>query len=129
LKEIEMTQHEIAAANGRGKMRLLSRDNLDGRTHALKRFDAIAKGIAADLGGEDRLSTVQKHLLEAFAGAAIAVSDINARLLSGGEVDLLELSQMTSTLVRIASRIGIKRIPRDIALDPLQYANSKDVDE
>jgi hypothetical protein len=105
---------EISAGNGRGKIRLVARENLDRRTSASKQFDAIAKNIATDLGGEDRLSTVQKHLVECFAGCAIAVSDINARLLSGGEVDLLELAQMTSTLVRVATRIGVKRIPREI---------------
>jgi hypothetical protein len=97
--------------NGRGKVRLLSRDALDGRTKARKQFDAIASGIAADLGGEDRLSTVQKHLVEAFAGCALTLNDINARALLGEPVDLLAYSQAVSTLVRIASRIGIARVP------------------
>jgi hypothetical protein len=107
-------QHEIASANGKGRMRLLARENLDGRTHAARRFDAIAKGIAQDLGGEGRLSAVQLHLAEAFAGAAIAAGNLNARLLMGEEIDLLEFSQVTSTMVRIATRLGVRRIPCDI---------------
>jgi hypothetical protein len=66
----------IASGNGQGKTRLLTRDNLDKRTKASKQFDAIAEGIAQDLGGEDRLSTVQRHLVEAFAGAAVHVHDL-----------------------------------------------------
>jgi hypothetical protein len=104
----------IASGNGRGKARLLTRSALDGRTRARRQFDAIAEGIASDLGGSDRLSTVQRHLVEAFAGAAIHVSDINARLLLGQPVDIIEHSQAISVLVRVASRIGIKRIPRTV---------------
>ena len=52
----------IPSGNGQGKTRLLTRNNLDKRTRARKQFDAIAEGIAEDLGGEDRLSTVQRHL-------------------------------------------------------------------
>src|SRR5262245_60796207 len=51
------------------KPQLLTRDQLDKRSNAAKQFDAIADGIAQDLGGEDQLSTVQRHLVEAFAGA------------------------------------------------------------
>jgi hypothetical protein len=97
--------------DGRGKVRLLSRDALDGRTKARKQFDAIASGIAADLGGEDRLSTVQKHLVEAFAGCTLTLNDINARALLGEPVDLLAYSQLMS-LVRQERRIGaVRNIP------------------
>jgi hypothetical protein len=115
----------IASRNGQGKTRLLTRNNLDGRTKARKQFDAIAKGIAVDLGGEDRLSTVQRHLVEAFAGAAVHVHDLNARLLLGEEVDTLVHSQAISTMVRIASRIGTQRVARDVTPDPLQYARER----
>jgi hypothetical protein len=112
----------IASGNGRGKTRLLTRGNLDGRTKARKQFDSIAKGIAQDLGGEDRLSTIQRHLVEAFAGAAVHVHDLNARLLLGEEVDIVAHSQAISTMVRIASRVGVRRVARDITPDPLAYA-------
>jgi hypothetical protein len=112
----------IVSGNGQGKARLLTRNALDGRTKARKQFDAIAKGIALDLGGEAHLSTVQRHLVEAFAGAAVHVHDLNARLLLGEEVDTLAHSQAISVMVRIASRIGTQRVARDITPDPLTYA-------
>jgi hypothetical protein len=104
----------IPSGNGQGKIQLLTRGSLDGRTKARKQFDAIARGIAGDLGGEDRLSTVQRHLVEAFAGAAVHVHDLNARLLLGEEVDIVAHSQAISTMVRIASRIGVNRIAREV---------------
>lgn len=89
---------------------LLTRDRLDGRTNAAKAFDAIARAIAVDLGGEAALSTVQKHLVEAFAGVAITVADMNTRKALGQDVDILQQSQAISTMVRIASRLGIHRV-------------------
>jgi hypothetical protein len=96
------------------KLQPLTRDALDGRSNAAKQFDAIASGIAHDLGGSDRLSTVQRHLVEAFAGAAINVHDLNARLLIGEKVDIVEHSQAISTMVRIAARIGVRRVANDV---------------
>jgi hypothetical protein len=107
------TNGTFNAGNGR-KLRLLTRDAIDGRSKAARLFDDIATGIASDLGGEDRLSTVEKHLIEAYAGIAVHVHSANARLLLGQPVDLAEHSQAASTLCRLASRIGTKRIPKDV---------------
>jgi hypothetical protein len=104
----------MRAGNGRGKIRLLTRQSLDGRTKARKQFDAIAEGIAEDLGGSARLSTVQRHLVEAFAGCAIILQAINARILLGEAVDVADQSSAASTLVRIAMRLGVDRVPRDV---------------
>jgi len=104
----------MPTGNGRGKVRLLTRQNLDGRTKGRKQFDAIAEGIADDLKGSGKLSTIQLHLIEAFAGCAIIINAINARLLSGQAIDVTEHSQAASTLVRLASRLGIHRRMRDV---------------
>jgi hypothetical protein len=114
VSQIPSTGPSIAAANGKGKIKLIDRGQLDRRTAASKKFDAIASAIAEDLGGSDRLSTVQKHLVEAFAGVALAVNDLNARLLLGEEIDLIEQTQAVSTMVRVAQRIGINRVARDV---------------
>ena len=104
----------MPTGNGRGKVRLLTRQSLDGRTKARKRFDAVVEGIASDLGGEAQLTTVQRHLVEAFAGCAVVVHDINARLLLGQPIDIGEATQAVSSLVRLASRIGVGRHMRDV---------------
>jgi hypothetical protein len=105
----------------RSKAQLLTRDALDQRTNAAKAFDRIAASIIADLGGAEVLTTVQHHLVEAFAGAAIQVDDLNTRLLMGQQVDILAHSQVISTLVRVASRIGIARVPRDVTPTISEY--------
>ena len=106
---------------------MLTRSHLDQRSKAAKQFESIAHGIEQDLGGQDHLSTVQKHLVEAFAGAAIQVNALNAKLLLGLDVDVVEHSQIISTLVRIATRLnGGHRIARNINVPTLDnYLASK----
>ena|ERR1700730_12137150 len=92
----------------------ITRADLDDRTTAARRWDNLSRSIASDLGGEENLSSVQKTLIEAFVGVSIQLTNINMRGLQGEKVDLSELSLAASTLVRIATRIGITRVARDI---------------
>ena len=110
-------------AEARGKIRLLTRDQLDGRTRAARQFDAIFAGIASDLGG--RLTTVQFELAQAFAGAAVSVHDLNARLLVGEPIDLSEQAIAISSLVRLVNHIGIGRRSRDVTPDLRDYLENK----
>jgi hypothetical protein len=97
------------------KHRLLTRKTLDGRTRARKAFDGIVAGIAGDLGGGDLLTTIERNLVEAFAGAACLVHDINAHLLRGDKVDTFELAKAVSMLVRTGAKLGVsRRYLRDI---------------
>jgi hypothetical protein len=103
-----------AALSRQKRADIITRAHLDGRTRARRQFDAIASEIAADLGGEDQLSTIQKHLVEAFAGVAVNVHDLNARLMLGQQIDVAEHAHAISTMVRVATRIGVRRIARDV---------------
>jgi hypothetical protein len=102
------------------KAQPLTRSALDGRTNAAKLYDRLVLNIQNDLGGADACSTVENTLIEAFAGAAVSVSDLNTRLLAGQAVSLVDLATAISSLVRVASRIGLKRIARDITPLTLQ---------
>jgi hypothetical protein len=98
----------------RGKMRLLSRENLDGRTAAARVFDRLVGEITADLGGADQLSAIEKALIQGFAGAAVAVQDVNARMALGQVIEVSDLAQSISAMVRVASRLGEQRRMRDV---------------
>ena len=65
---------------------LLTRDQLDGRTSAAKVFDRLVAAIEADLGGADQLSAIERNLIQAFAGAAVTLHHLNARLMAGEEI-------------------------------------------
>ena len=93
---------------------LLTRAQLDRRTSAAKAFDKLVADIEADLGGRDQLSTIQLVLIEAFAGAAVTLQHLNTRLALGQEIDLGQYAQTVSAMVRVASRLGLRRRARDL---------------
>jgi hypothetical protein len=109
-----MVDIAVRGRNGHRKLPQVTRATLDGRTRIAREFATIVDGISTDLGGADRLSTIQRSLIEAYAGVCCVLTDINARALRGEPVDLLSYSTAVSTLTRVANKLGTKRLPRDI---------------
>jgi hypothetical protein len=103
---------------------LLTRAQLDGRTSAAKALDKLVADIEADLGGRDPLSTIELALIEAFAGATVTLQHLNTRLALGQEIDLSQHAQAVSSMVRVASRLGLQRRAREFIPDPLDYARA-----
>jgi hypothetical protein len=105
---------EITAGNGK-KMRLLSRENLDGRTTPARVFSQLATAIENDLGGRSELSAIELQLIEAFCGASVMLGNLNAKLILGEPVEPMEHAHIASTMTRISSRLGLKRRQRDVS--------------
>jgi hypothetical protein len=103
------------------KPQLVSRSQIDARTNAYKVFDKIVGDVTADLGGRDQLSAVETALVESFAGIFVMLDDLNVRVLLGEKVDPFVYCQVTSTLTRVASRLGLRRKPKDITPDLGSY--------
>jgi hypothetical protein len=82
------------------KPRLMSPQRLDARLAAAKQFEDIVSGVASNWSGQRK-----RELADAFAGVAIHVDDINARLLLGQKVDVMKHAAMVSTLVKLAALI------------------------
>ncbi len=87
---------------------------IDGRSVVARRFRDIASQVAADLGGADRLSEVKLQLIRRFAGAAALAEQLEAKLANGLAVDVTEHAALTSSLVRISSRIGLTRAMKKV---------------
>jgi len=68
--------------------KLLNIKGLDRRTAARKAFDALVAEIEHDLGGREQLSAIEKTLMQAYAGSAIVLYDLNARVVLGQEIDV-----------------------------------------
>src|SRR6516165_11441939 len=94
--------------------RVLRKGHLDGRTSAAKLFDQLTGAIEADLGGADQLSAIERNLVQAFAGAAVTLHHLNARLMAGHEINLAQHAQAVTAMVRVASRLGLQRRQKDI---------------
>jgi hypothetical protein len=63
-------------------------------------------------------------LVEAFAGVSIHLGDLHARLLLGEKIDITEHATAVSTMVRIAQRVGVRRVPRDVTPSVKDYVAS-----
>ena len=103
-----------------GRSRLTNKKDLlpgvDGRTVVYRRFRDIASQVALDQGGLDQLTEARLQLVRRFAAAAVLAERMEARLANGEEINIAEHGLLCSTLVRIAQRIGINRVPRDVSL-------------
>ena len=82
---------------------------VDQRRPEARRYRDITAQIVADQGGADRLSEARLQLIRRYAGKCVLAEKIEARIVSGEAVDVGEYAQLTSTLTRVASRIGIGR--------------------
>jgi hypothetical protein len=78
----------------------------------VKQFNALIRALIADFGGESELSTVEETLLEGYASSAATLQDLNTRRLLGQQIDLADHNQCISSMVRIASRLGLSRRAR-----------------
>jgi hypothetical protein len=79
-----------------------------------RRFRDIASAILVDQGGADRCSESRLQLVRRFAAAAVLAEQMEARIANGESIDIAEHAQLCSTLVRIAHRIGLNRVPRNV---------------
>src|SRR5262249_24545049 len=94
-----------------------------------KLLDGLPAAIEADLGGADQLSAIERNLIQAFAGAAVTLHHLNARLMAGEEINLAQHAQAVTAMVRVASRLGLQRRQKDVgglALGGLLKADIED---
>jgi hypothetical protein len=102
------------ARKPRTRSPLLTRSALDGRTAAAKIFDRLVVDIENDLGGDAALSTIERALVESFAGAYVTLQHLNTQLALGQTIDLAQHAQAVSAMVRVASRLGLQRRSVDV---------------
>src|SRR3954462_12213178 len=81
--------------------------NVDGRSLIARRYRDIAAQLVADMGGMERCSEARLQLIRRFAAAAVLAEQMEANLANGVSIDTQEHANLSSTLVRIAQRIGI----------------------
>jgi hypothetical protein len=86
--------------------------HLDGRSATARRYRDITGAILTDQGGADQCSESRLQLVRRFAAAAVLAEQMEARLAKGEEINIAEHGLLCSTLVRIAQRIGINRVPK-----------------
>jgi hypothetical protein len=81
------------------------------------RCSVACRESKTDCRGRDQLSAIKFALAEALAGAAVTLDTLNARLPLGQEIDLTEHARAIPAIVRVATRLGLRRA-KNIALSP-----------
>jgi hypothetical protein len=95
--------------------------DVDGRSVVARRYRDIVSAVASDQGGAEQLSEARLQLIRRFSAAAVLAELTEARLARGEQINIQEYSLLVSTMVRVAQRIGIDRIPRDVAPSLAEY--------
>jgi hypothetical protein len=86
----------------------------DGRAGAARRFRDLVRALIADMGGIENCSEVKLGLIRRLAAATVLSEEIEARAVNGEPVDINQFCTLASTTVRLAQRLGINRIQRDV---------------
>lgn len=108
-------------AKGGPKARLRSLADLDGRTRTAQAVLRLRDELAEDLGGWDRLSAMQRELVENVAVLGAMLRDASATYLTGGLVDLGEFMALTNAQRRLLADLGLQRQMMDVTPDLHDY--------
>jgi hypothetical protein len=92
----------------------------DGRQMQARRFRDLVRAFISDAGGFDNLSEVKLGLLRRLASATVLAEDLETRAINGEVVDITTFCQLASTVVRLSSRCGVERVPRDVTSTDMQ---------
>jgi hypothetical protein len=90
---------------------------LNKNTGAARFFGRMVRDIESDLGGRRYLSRIEGELIRAFAGSATMLQVRNVEIALGEsteQVDPTAYAQLASTMLRIGSRLGLQRRPREV---------------
>ena len=79
-----------------------------------RRYRDILSELVSDMGGLDRMTEARLQLCRRFAAIAVEAEAMEAKLACGERIDLGEHALLSSTLCRLASRLGIERRQKQI---------------
>ena len=100
--------------------RMLSLKDVDCRKGPTRVLLARARRMSRDLGGD--LSEAQQELVKRVAVLATLLEHFEARLLLGERVSVSEYVELLNAQRRILATLGMRRVPKDVTPDPLDYA-------
>jgi len=100
-------------------------EELDGQLNSVQVRDRLLARAKADLGGADQLSFIENEYTEAFVDLAIARRGLSASQLLGQPIDLTELTQTISSMVRVGSRLASQRRQRDVSPNLDQFLDAR----
>jgi hypothetical protein len=84
----------------------------------------LVSSYIADMGGLDCCSEIKLGLLRRLAAAMVQAELPEAPMVNGEQIDVGQLCTLASTTVRIASRLGLERRPKNVTPTVRDYVSS-----
>jgi len=88
---------------------------VDQRSAIARRYRDLCALIVSDQGGVAHLSEAKVQLIRRFSALSVQCEALEARLAAGEQLDISEYTALTSTLVRVVTRLGIARVPKTVS--------------
>jgi hypothetical protein len=88
---------------------------VDQRSSIARRYRDLMAEAIADAGGASVCSQARLQLIRRLAALSVQLEQLESKLADGADIDIAEYTSLTSTLVRVVSRLGINRVRRDIS--------------
>jgi hypothetical protein len=108
--------YAVRTPNGRSRLsngtRGIVLPGVDQRSAIARRFRDVIAAVVSDLGGTTNTSETKVHLVRRFAALVVQAEAMEAQLAEGKQIDASAHAHISSTLVRLASRIGVDRVPK-----------------
>jgi hypothetical protein len=77
--------------------------------------------MISDAGGVECCTEIRLGLIRRLAAATVLSEEIEGKAVNGEPVDVGTFCQLASTTVRLAQRLGIERVPRDVSPSLAEY--------
>ena len=94
---------------------------VDQRSSIARRYRDLMAEAIADAGGASECSQARLQLIRRLAALSVQLEQLEAKLADGADIDIAEYTSLTSTLVRVVSRLGLQRRSRDVTPSLAEY--------
>jgi hypothetical protein len=119
---------ELQASNvvdGGAKLRLLTLNDLDGRTAAARRVRELIADLESDLGGGSNLTRAQAQLVQRAAVLGALIENAEATWAAGGHIDIGEYLAGINAQRRVLATLGLERRMRDVTPNLSDYLRTR----
>ncbi|MDT3686481.1 MAG: hypothetical protein RO009_15715 [Pseudorhodoplanes sp.] len=115
-----------AMPKGGSKARFLTLADLDRRTSAFRKTEALIVALESDLGGSEALTTGERQLVQRAAVLGSMIEDMETRWIGGAPLDTTAFCTVVNAQRRVLETIGIKRRQRDVTPNLSDYIQNSE---
>jgi hypothetical protein len=101
---------------------------VDMRSMVGRRYKDLVRQIVVDQGGEARIAETRLQLIRRFAAGSCLAEALETRMANGEDIDVEQHCQLSSTLVRLSTRLGLDRHQREVPSLKDYLASQRSID-